>query len=58
MLTAIAFLAAGQHHFGSADPGLIGLAISYSLSVTGLLQARPGMGVLPATDACEASHKP
>lgn len=37
MVTGIGLIAVLQHQFDVADPGLIGLAISYSLSVTGLL---------------------
>lgn len=34
----VGLIAAVQHHFaGNVDPGLVGLAISYALSVTGLL---------------------
>lgn len=38
MLTGISFLAASQHSSHNANPGLAGLAISYALSVTGVLQ--------------------
>lgn len=38
MLTGVAFLAAAQNHLGHVNAGLVGLSISYSLSVTGLLQ--------------------
>ncbi|XP_078352062.1 ATP-binding cassette sub-family C member 10-like isoform X2 [Oculina patagonica] len=34
MVTAVAFIAVLEHHFGTVDPGLVGLAISYALSVT------------------------
>ncbi|KAK7505594.1 hypothetical protein BaRGS_00003339 [Batillaria attramentaria] len=34
---SIAFIAVIQHHFQGVDPGLVGLAITYSLSVTNLL---------------------
>lgn len=34
---SIAFIAVIQHHYQGVDPGLVGLAITYSLSVTGLL---------------------
>ncbi|XP_050405501.1 ATP-binding cassette sub-family C member 10 isoform X2 [Patella vulgata] len=37
MVTGVSFIAVLEHHFRSADPGLVGLAISYSLSITGLL---------------------
>ncbi|KAK3603062.1 hypothetical protein CHS0354_015755 [Potamilus streckersoni] len=37
MVTGIAFIAVLEHHFYSVDPGLVGLAISYALSVTNLL---------------------
>lgn len=34
MVTAVAFIAVLEHHFSTVDPGLVGLAISYALSVT------------------------
>ncbi|KAK3750705.1 hypothetical protein QZH41_005748 [Actinostola sp. cb2023] len=34
MVTGVAFIAVLEHHFGTVDPGLVGLAISYALSVT------------------------
>jgi len=34
MITAVAFIAVLEHHYGTVDPGLVGLAISYALSVT------------------------
>ncbi|KAK4886869.1 hypothetical protein RN001_003140 [Aquatica leii] len=37
MVTGVGFIAVIQHQFDVADPGLVGLAISYALSVTGLL---------------------
>ncbi|XP_053408287.1 ATP-binding cassette sub-family C member 10-like [Mercenaria mercenaria] len=37
MVTGIAFIAVLEHHFQSVNPGLVGLAISYALSVTNLL---------------------
>ena len=38
MVGGVAFIAVLEHHFaGSVDPGLVGLAISYALSVTNLL---------------------
>jgi ATP-binding cassette subfamily C (CFTR/MRP) protein 10 len=37
VVSSTAFFAVLQHHFHLADPGLVGLAISYSLSITGLL---------------------
>lgn len=37
MVTGVGLLAVIQHQFDLADPGLVGLAISYALSVTGLL---------------------
>ncbi|ELU02886.1 hypothetical protein CAPTEDRAFT_191165 [Capitella teleta] len=37
MVTGVAFIAVLQHHFHTANPGLIGLAISYALAVTGQL---------------------
>lgn len=37
MITGVGLLAVIQHQFDVADPGLVGLAISYALSVTGLL---------------------
>ncbi|EDV28182.1 uncharacterized protein TRIADDRAFT_21627 [Trichoplax adhaerens] len=43
MVTAVGFIAVIQHHFQTVDPGLIGLAISYALSVTSQLS-----GVLTA----------
>lgn len=38
IVTVVAFLAALEHHVGTVNPGLVGLSISYALSVTGLLQ--------------------
>jgi ATP-binding cassette subfamily C (CFTR/MRP) protein 10 len=38
LLAGVAFLAATRHTTSHANAGLVGLAISYSLSVTGLLQ--------------------
>ena len=38
MVTIVAFLAVVEHHFGTVNPGLVGLAISYALSITNLLQ--------------------
>ncbi|PSN57205.1 hypothetical protein C0J52_05033 [Blattella germanica] len=37
MVSGIGIIAVLQHQFNVADPGLIGLAISYALAVTGLL---------------------
>ncbi|XP_063242885.1 ATP-binding cassette sub-family C member 10 [Bacillus rossius redtenbacheri] len=37
MVTGIGFIAMLQHQFNVANPGLIGLAISYALSVTSIL---------------------
>ncbi|KAM9792208.1 ATP-binding cassette sub-family C member 10 [Neosynchiropus ocellatus] len=37
MVTGLAAIAVVQHQFSSVDPGLVGLALSYSLSVTSLL---------------------
>jgi ATP-binding cassette subfamily C (CFTR/MRP) protein 10 len=37
MVAGVSFLAVFEHHLSSVDPGLVGLAISYALSVTGLL---------------------
>ncbi|KAL5483667.1 hypothetical protein EMCRGX_G020072 [Ephydatia muelleri] len=37
MVTCVSFIAVLEHHFGSINPGMVGLAISYSLSVTTLL---------------------
>ncbi|XP_064395751.1 ATP-binding cassette sub-family C member 10-like [Halichondria panicea] len=37
MVTGVALIAVLEHHFNSVDPGLVGLAISYALSVTNLL---------------------
>eukprot|EP00058_Branchiostoma_floridae_P004581 XP_002590069.1 hypothetical protein BRAFLDRAFT_83311 [Branchiostoma floridae] len=37
MVTGVAFIAVLEHHFQTVDPGLVGLAISYALSVTNLL---------------------
>ncbi|XP_066936141.1 ATP-binding cassette sub-family C member 10-like isoform X2 [Clytia hemisphaerica] len=37
MVTAVAILAVLEHHYSSVNPGLVGLAISYALSITGLL---------------------
>ena len=38
IITIVAFLAVLEHHFGYIDSGLVGLSLSYALSVTGLLQ--------------------
>lgn len=43
MLTGVSFLAAAQHHLGHVNAGLVGLSISYSLSITGLLQVGGGI---------------
>ncbi|XP_054264450.1 ATP-binding cassette sub-family C member 10 isoform X2 [Macrosteles quadrilineatus] len=37
MVTGVGLLATLQHHLSIANPGLVGLAISYALSVTGAL---------------------
>ncbi|XP_067681975.1 ATP-binding cassette sub-family C member 10-like [Haliotis asinina] len=37
MVTGVAFVAVLEHHFHTVNPGLVGLAISYSLSITNLL---------------------
>ncbi|KAF2904349.1 hypothetical protein ILUMI_01807 [Ignelater luminosus] len=37
MVTGVGFIAVIQHQFDVANPGLVGLAISYALSMTGLL---------------------
>ncbi|XP_045480272.1 ATP-binding cassette sub-family C member 10 [Harmonia axyridis] len=37
MVTGVSFIAVIQHYYDVADPGLIGLAVSYALSVTGSL---------------------
>ncbi|KAJ8922563.1 hypothetical protein NQ315_007593 [Exocentrus adspersus] len=37
VVTGVSFIAVIQHQYDVADPGLIGLAISYALSVTGAL---------------------
>ncbi|XP_074640753.1 ATP-binding cassette sub-family C member 10-like [Tubulanus polymorphus] len=37
MVTGVAVIAMLEHHFHSVDPGLVGLAISYALTITGLL---------------------
>ena len=37
MVTCVSFMAVLEHHFGSVNPGMVGLAISYSLSVTTLI---------------------
>ena len=34
MVTAVSFLAVFEHHFNTVNPGLVGLAISYALSIT------------------------
>lgn len=34
VISGVGLLAVFQHHFGSADPGIIGLALSYALTVT------------------------
>lgn len=37
MVTGVGIFAVVQHHLHTVDPGLVGLAISYALSVTGVL---------------------
>jgi len=37
MVTGVAFIAVLEHRFKTVDPGLVGLAISYALSITSLL---------------------
>ncbi|KAK3092515.1 hypothetical protein FSP39_003868 [Pinctada imbricata] len=37
MVTGISFIAVLEHHFHGVNPGLVGLALSYALSVTNLL---------------------
>lgn len=37
LLAGVSIMAVLQHQYNIADPGLIGLAITYALSVTGLL---------------------
>uniref|UniRef100_A0A8C4Z699 ATP-binding cassette, sub-family C (CFTR/MRP), member 10 n=1 Tax=Gadus morhua TaxID=8049 RepID=A0A8C4Z699_GADMO len=37
LVTGISTIAVLQHRYGSVDPGLVGLSLSYSLSITGLL---------------------
>ncbi|XP_070569620.1 ATP-binding cassette sub-family C member 10-like [Ptychodera flava] len=37
MVTGVAFIAVLEHHFQTVNPGLVGLAISYALSITSLL---------------------
>ncbi|KRT84878.1 ABC transporter ATP-binding protein, partial [Oryctes borbonicus] len=37
MVTGVVLIAVIQHQFDVADPGLVGLAITYALSITGLL---------------------
>ena len=37
MITGVGVFAVIQHHLHTVDPGLVGLAISYALSVTGVL---------------------
>lgn len=34
MVTSVAFLAVFEHHYNTVNPGLVGLAISYALSIT------------------------
>ncbi len=41
IITMVAFLAVLEHHYGSIAPGLVGLSVSYALSVTGSLQGSP-----------------
>lgn len=38
MVTCVSFIAAAEHHLSHVDAGLVGLAVSYALSITGLLQ--------------------
>lgn len=37
MVTGVGIFAVVQHHLHTVDPGLVGLAISYALSVTSVL---------------------
>ncbi|XP_028396229.1 LOW QUALITY PROTEIN: multidrug resistance-associated protein 7-like [Dendronephthya gigantea] len=37
MVTCVSFIAVLEHHFSSVDPGLVGLAISYALTITNQL---------------------
>ena len=37
VVTGIAIIAVIQHHTGAVNPGLVGLAISYALGITGKL---------------------
>ncbi|CAB3994460.1 multidrug resistance-associated 7-like [Paramuricea clavata] len=37
MVTSVSFIAVLEHHFSSVDPGLVGLAISYALTITNQL---------------------
>lgn len=37
IVTSVGLLGIFQHHYGEADPGIIGLAISYALTVTNAL---------------------
>nr|QBM06364.1 ATP-binding cassette sub-family C member 7 [Daphnia magna] len=37
MVTGVGIFAVVQHHLHTVDPGLVGLAISYALSITGVL---------------------
>lgn len=37
LLTGVAIMAVVQHQYDVADPGFIGIAITYTLSITGLL---------------------
>ncbi|XP_064600962.1 ATP-binding cassette sub-family C member 10-like [Liolophura sinensis] len=37
MVTGVAFTAVLEHHFRTVNPGLVGLAITYALSITNLL---------------------
>ncbi|XP_063055081.1 ATP-binding cassette sub-family C member 10 [Engraulis encrasicolus] len=37
VVTGISIIAVIQHHFSSVDPGLVGLSLSYALSITNLL---------------------
>lgn len=53
MVMAIAFLGALEHHIGHVQPGLVGLSLSYALSVTGLLQ-----GLFALTLGCSPYSRP
>ena len=37
MVTAVSLLAVLEHHFGSTNAGMVGLAVTYSIQITPIL---------------------